>query len=264
MLTDNNKLWVKIYKDKYLRKTNFMDCIPGSHQSPMWRDILRGRSLLTKGLKVGKGNGESTSLWYHHWIGDAPLYKLAIKDIPDRISHWFVRDIIDNGRWNINRIKQFLPSHICNLIKKNTPISKGNTTKDYIRWIHTRNGAFSIKSAYSLSFNNGSYTPSPSSCFHWKSIWKVKVPFKYKMFIWNCCNEILPVAQKHSSVIHEISPTFVRCYYAVETHLHLFRDCWESSIIWNYIFQRLSIASSINLQLFFNSDWTHWIYYNLN
>lgn len=60
-----------------------------------------------------------------------------------------------------------------------------------------------------------------------------------------------------------ISPVCVRCYHAAETHLHLFRDCWESSIIWSYIFQRLTLASAINLQLLFNLDWVQWISYNL-
>ncbi|XP_056695682.1 uncharacterized protein [Spinacia oleracea] len=83
------------------------------------------------------------------------------------------------------------------------------------------------------------------------------------MLLWNCCNEIIPVAQKLPSIVESISPICVRCYTS-ENHLHLFRDCWESSIIWNYIFERTKVATVINLHLFFNASWRDWITYNLN
>lgn len=63
----------------------------------MWRDILKGRSLLHKGLIVGIGNGKTTSLWYHRGVDPGPIYKYVEKDIPESKTHWFVCDIIKNG-----------------------------------------------------------------------------------------------------------------------------------------------------------------------
>lgn len=69
MLTSPNKLWVQILKDRYLKSTTFMECSSKPSQSVIWRDILRGRPLLEKGIITGNGNGKNTSLWYHHWVG---------------------------------------------------------------------------------------------------------------------------------------------------------------------------------------------------
>ncbi|XP_056692071.1 uncharacterized protein [Spinacia oleracea] len=75
ILTNSDKLWVKILKEKYLKHSNFLNCFANNSHSPLWRDILKGRSILEQGIMIGIGNGNSTFLWYHHWVGDQPLYK---------------------------------------------------------------------------------------------------------------------------------------------------------------------------------------------
>lgn len=116
ILTNPNKLWVRILNEKYLRNSAFFDCIPNANQSPLWSDILKGRELLEKGLIVGIGNGGTTSLWYHHWIGEGPIYKFIDKDVPNSKTHWFVSHIIRNGKWFLDDIRHLLPPRIVNLI----------------------------------------------------------------------------------------------------------------------------------------------------
>lgn len=99
--------------------------------------------------------------------------------------------------------------------------------------------------------------------FNWNSIWKIKVPFKYKMLLWNACHEIFPVAEGLHRKLDFISPMCSRCTIVVETDIHLFRDCGDSSILWNYIFSILLPHHKINLQNFFNLDWKDWIVFNL-
>lgn len=72
------------------------------------------------------------------------------------------------------------------------------------------------------------------------------------------------MAQKLCYILDFISPICVRCHNNPESHLHLFRDCWESPIIWNYIFQRVNFASTIDLTKFFNTNWRNWLSYNLS
>lgn len=84
------------------------------------------------------------------------------------------------------------------------------------------------------------------------------------MLIWNCCHEILQVAQKLSNILDIISPICYRLRNTSESHIHLFRDCWESGIFWNFIFQRLKHNSNFNLSSFFNLGWKDWLYFNLS
>ncbi|XP_056688018.1 uncharacterized protein [Spinacia oleracea] len=88
ILTNSDKLWVKILKEKYLKNSNFLNCFANNTHSPLWRDILKGRSILEQGIMIGIGNGDSTSLWYHHWVGDQPLYKTEGVRIPESKAHW--------------------------------------------------------------------------------------------------------------------------------------------------------------------------------
>lgn len=156
-----------------------------------------------------------------------------------------------------------LPPHICDLIRA-VPLSFNTGLEDFIRWYPNKNGEFSIKTAYYHLLHSLDYATSSISSFNWRMIWKIKIPFKYTMLIWNCCNEILPVAKSLNSKIDCISPTYSRCSATDEDHIHLFRDCWESSILWNYIFGRLAKNYGINLRSFLNLPWIDWISFNLN
>ena len=103
-LTQPSKLWVQILKAKYCKGSNFLDVIPNQTKSDIWRDILKGRELLNQGLVYNVGNGEDISLWFHHWVGDEPLYKHRDITIPDSKAHWRVARIIRNGAWHLDSI----------------------------------------------------------------------------------------------------------------------------------------------------------------
>lgn len=101
ILTHPNKLWVRILTDKYLKKSNFIDVFASPHHSPLWKDILKGRDILKQGIKIGIGDGRDSSLWYHHWVGDQPIYLSIDWDIPDYLGHWRVSHIIRSNHWHL-------------------------------------------------------------------------------------------------------------------------------------------------------------------
>ncbi|XP_056692196.1 uncharacterized protein [Spinacia oleracea] len=262
ILTRPDKLWVQVFKENYIKKSNFLDCIPNSNQSPLWRDILKGRPILKKGLIINIGNGKSTSLWFHHWIGDGPLYTLKDVKIPYSKAHWYVNRIIRGGKWYLEDIIHLIPNQIKNLILA-YPLSSNDKEEDFIRWQYSKSGAFTIKSAYYIQLNSSLRSVDNGQSF-WRSIWKIKVPYKYRMLIWNCAHEILPVAQGLNRVIHQISSICSRCLSDQESHIHLFRDCAQSSILWSFIFQRIWNTENFNLSSFYNLQWKQWIKFNLS
>lgn len=236
--------------ERYLKNSSFLDCVSRPTQSVIWRDILRGQPLLKRGIITGIGDGKSTSLRYHHWVGQEPIYKQIQTDIPESVSHLYVCDIIKGGKWNLDRIRHLLPQHIITDILA-TPLAVHSVNHDYLRWTKSEDGRFNVKSAYFLALNPNLPIPTPYYSISWKTMWKIPVPFKYRMLMWNCAHRILPVAKSLSLYISTISPVCVRCFESQEDHLHLFRDCWESSILWNYIFQRLGTNEKLSLSTFF-------------
>lgn len=57
---------------------------------------------------------------------------------------------------------------------------------------------------------------------------------------------------------------FIRCRFVSESHIHLFRDCWESGILWSFIFQRLRTNWNFNFRSFFSLTWKDWLIFNLS
>ncbi|KAL2928100.1 hypothetical protein RDABS01_006903 [Bienertia sinuspersici] len=82
-----------------------MDAIPNQGQSQLWRDVLKGRDILSTGLIMGIGDGSQTSLWYHHWVGVSPIYQLMAVEVPENIAHWrsewmsFNLSVTKNENW---------------------------------------------------------------------------------------------------------------------------------------------------------------------
>lgn len=96
ILNNPNKLWIRIFIDKYLQRDSFMNCHPSSTFSPIWRENLKGRSILSKGLMALIGNGHSVSLWFHRWVGESPLVDIIISPIPS--TCWTGKSLILLGQ----------------------------------------------------------------------------------------------------------------------------------------------------------------------
>ena len=201
------------------------------------------------------GQGLDTSLWFDHWVGDCPLYLYPGISIPISIEHWRVAHIILNNVWNVTLVSSLFPRPIQSLILA-IPLSSSPPIKDSFCWKFSRSGCFSIKSAY---FNS---LPSlPISSFPWKLLWKIHSPLKYKMLLWNLAHEILPVC----SVLHSKIPSFPalchRCLHENETHLHTFRDCPNSAMLWTEILSYGKVPLNFDLSQFRNLPWTEWLLY---
>ena len=68
VFTENNNLWVRLIKDKYLRKISFLQYKSSTNDSWIWKNILKQRELLDKGLRWKLGNGKSIRFWTDRWM----------------------------------------------------------------------------------------------------------------------------------------------------------------------------------------------------
>ncbi|KAL2940927.1 hypothetical protein RDABS01_029277 [Bienertia sinuspersici] len=258
ILNDSQKLWVRILTSRYLKRSNFLDCIPNPKSSTIWRDILKGREILKKGMIMGVGDGCHISLWYHHWVGECPIYLMPNFEIPNFIAHWRVVDIIRQGNWYLDDIIHLIPDSLADVILS-IPLSTTHVLEDFLKWRSITNGNFSIKTAYGISSN---ITTPRSRVNCWKSLWKINAPLKYKMLLWNCFSEILPVGTVLGQKIEGFSPLCARCLDNNEDHLHLFRDCPSSFSFWCSVITKTNTVFN-ERHIFFLGSWQEWIGFNM-
>lgn len=202
ILKNETKFWVRILKARYWEKGSFLSAVAKNHHSPIWRDILKGRELLEKGLVRRIGNGRSTSIWYHWWVGEGPLVDVMGSNIPEFMSHWQVSNIIKRDRWDTKKISHLLPLDIIKQIGE-IPLASMSEVEDDFTWNFEKNGTFSVKSAYYL-INRGEEEYGGKGL--WRGLWRKNIPFKYKLLIWNGIHNILPSALFLARRIHNFNP----------------------------------------------------------
>ncbi|KAL0007403.1 hypothetical protein SO802_008905 [Lithocarpus litseifolius] len=77
------------------------------------------------------------------------------------------------------------------------PLSRRRVA-DSVVWMHTKNGAYSVRSAYHVARrvmtieHCAESSRSAEGQQIWKTLWRLKVPSKLKVFGWRACQEILP------------------------------------------------------------------------
>ena len=64
ILTNEPSIWVQAMKTKYLHTGDFLTYKRKATESPVWKNLLKYRSLVKHGLIWKLGNGENISFWY--------------------------------------------------------------------------------------------------------------------------------------------------------------------------------------------------------
>jgi hypothetical protein len=121
-------------------------------------------------------------------------------------------------------------------IIRSLPISVSNR-EDRSIWRGTKNGIFSVRSAYYLQQEidgQGEASSSSQAGFSevWSSIWKLKIPNVEKNFLWRACNEIsLTRSNLFKRKIVE-DPLCPICGREPETTLHTLWLCSSAMDAW--------------------------------
>jgi len=67
-------------KQKYLKNDQLMECSLKAQDSPVWKNILRCRFIINKGIRWKIGDGENIKLWWDNWNDNTNLAELLDKD----------------------------------------------------------------------------------------------------------------------------------------------------------------------------------------
>ncbi|XP_071933219.1 uncharacterized protein [Coffea arabica] len=146
---------------------DFLHAWLGYRPSFIWRGILEGRKTLNIGCRLQVGSD---------------------------LIHQDLRN------WNTALIDEIFWEEEASLIKS-LPLSK-YLTKDRWLWHYTKNGKFSVRSAYHAIMDSdildvGQTAQASSSSGNdvvWKKIWSLDIPNKKKHFLWRICHNSLPTS----------------------------------------------------------------------
>lgn len=154
-----------------------------------WRSIIHGRDRLSLGLIWRVGDGASINIYHDRWIPRAgcstPLgatYCPNITRVADLLNE-------QGTGWDDRKLEQVLSVGDALDVKQ---IAIGGPGKEDVRaWNHTKNGQFTVRSAYHLLMAQNPSTTARAGgsagvldhrC--WLGLWSTSVPNKIKIHIW--------------------------------------------------------------------------------
>lgn len=136
------------------------------------------------------------------------------------------------------------------------------TRTNLLTWGQKNYGTFDINNAYKLASPPNNYLSFINLA--WNRIWKLNIPYKYKMLMQHLVHEILPLGSVLARKIKIFDPICSRCFAVIEGHLHLYKDFHSARVIWNMIFDTNKNVRIPNFSSFFNTQWIEWTELNLD
>ena len=241
---ETHSLWVDVMRSKYLKHTSLLECTAKSSDSPAWKSILRCRSLLLKGLRWRVGNGTRIKFWQDHWVDNCSLIDLlSLNSTPPSNPECTVSDFITADRtWNVPKLRRVISDEqvLQKVIGIPLPISD---VEDSFCWGFSGSGTFSVKSATWLAHGHDEH-PTPTWHFNW--IWKLDVPPKIRIFLWQLLHNALPLRDNLYRRGLQIDRVCPLCTGDPENNDHLFWECPSTNQLWILATQQLWLPMGLS------------------
>ncbi|XP_041011395.1 uncharacterized protein LOC121255185 [Juglans microcarpa x Juglans regia] len=243
LITNTQSLASRVLKAKYFPSTEFSSARVRKGDSFVWKSITAARPLLYEGLLWKIGNGNQVKIWSDRWLPIPMSYKTQClpKVLNTKAS---ISSLIDQDThsWNLPLVQSvfILEEAVIISIIHISPCK----SDDKLVWRCTKNGIFSVKSAYHLlvfvnDLNKGQASDSTNHEVLWKLLWKLRVPNKVKMFLWRSAWDILPTrVNLHKMKIID-SPMCPICLTHPENVSHVLWTCKAAQDVWSNSSRRL-------------------------
>ena len=121
-----------------------------------------------------------------------------------------------------------LPEQILYLVKA-TPFALNQDTEDSLAWAFSKDGLFSLQSAYLLAKGLNPLNLGISS-MSW--IWKADTHLRIQFFMWLCSHNNLPTSEILGSRGLNLNPLCTICHQENESVDHLLRRCNVAQDLW--------------------------------
>ncbi|KAH9680916.1 reverse transcriptase domain-containing protein [Citrus sinensis] len=200
-----DSLVARTLQARYFQHKDFMKASLGSNPSFIWRSILWGRQVISKGYRWRIGNEDA-----------------------------LVAELINaEHEWNEGLIhRHFAKTDAEAIVKILLP---RRPMKEEVMWHYDRKGQYLVKSGYQIALNlkfPARPTSSAAEQNQWNTIWMLTLPEKIRIFAWRTAKNLLPSAENlwKRKVIQE--PVCQFCNNKLETVFHALVGCKVVQKIW--------------------------------
>jgi hypothetical protein len=247
IIQNPDSLASKILKEKYFPQASFLNAQLGRRPSYIWRSFWNARSLLEEGLSWRVGNGKRIGIWTDKWVLAAPGgYLQSPEGVLARNAK--VCELLNTNTnwWNTPLISEIFTAEEAELICGMAVSPR--TGEDSLIWRCTKNGEFTVRSAYHLAkdkfeVDKGSCSNRDSNRLLWKAIWQIEAPRATKIFIWKACSGILPTKEKLHKRKITSDPLCPICNLAIENTVHALWSCPSAQDVWADYSKRIQKSS---------------------
>ncbi|KAA3480405.1 reverse transcriptase [Gossypium australe] len=238
LMIQKDTMCYKVLSAKYFPNGDVFSYKRCDKPSFTWMSIARAVDALKDGFMWQVGDGNTIDIRRDHWgvegnIGESVCRSLftnnerKVKDLWDHV----------NKRWKMERIVEIygedMGDCICNL-----PIFH-NGIKDTRTWLQNSHVVYTSKSAYSwMILKRVDFGPHR---LYWRSIWKLKMLLKIKIFSWQIGHNILPTYDNIARIRQGFNNICPRCKSREETLIHALKDCPKA--------QDILVADGLNNRL---------------
>ena len=238
MLTNHDFLLYRYFKAKYFPRCTFLEATDHPKSSYVWKSLIAAQPILRKGCCWRVGSGSSIRVLSDKWLPHHPSNKILAP--PNEVGEdWLVSELIDwnNFQWDYSLIDKAFSKYDAEAIYR-IPLSK-RYVPDVMVWMHNKNGRYSVRSGYHTarkllreSKQEGEGSNLRASSDVWARIWKLYIPTKIKVFMWQACHDILPTYEKLQQqriIKNDLCPI---CNRVPKTILHAVWECAAAQDVW--------------------------------
>lgn len=163
---------------KYFAGTTLLHASIKSNCSWAWNGIQKQISFIKKHSRWRLGKGDKIKIWLDVWIAGMDSPPVPRNEIMDSENFIWVQELIinDGSQWNEELVMHLFDTPTANLI---LDMRIPSSAEDKLIWSLTRNGVFTLKSAYNKLFDESRGTQQssifiPGTDIKWKDFWGFK------------------------------------------------------------------------------------------
>jgi len=212
----------------------------------MWKDLLKVKHIYMAGRKLEIRNGENTLFWQDCWLGGQALCTKfpVLYELYESKQITVAEYLRRNGLLTFRRWLPTILQEQWEMLKQHALEVPIYHEQDKVSWKWGNKCVFTVKSTYDK-------LTSDDSGDSYSRIWKAKLPYKIKIFLWLIEQKAILT---RDNMVRRNWPGNPSCNFCNndESINHLFFTCPTAKVVWSIVARSIG---AINIPSSFDQFW---------